>query len=349
MTPTTRRQGRHVARVLGLLALIAALMVGAFAAARATAAGSSPSNPAGSAFQQTLVNVVNKVRPSVVEISTATGLGSGIVYDNQGDIVTNNHVVAGATQFQVTFSGGNTVPGTLVGTFPPDDLAVIKVAPPAGLAPATFADSTNLRVGDVTMAIGNPLGLASSVTQGIVSYTGRTVSEGGGVVLPDTVQTSAPINPGNSGGALVNIAGQVIGIPTLGATDPQLGGGAAPGIGFAIASNTAKNIAGQLVSQGRVTNSGRAGLGIVGATATNAQGQQVGVLVRSVDTGGPAAAAGIQEGDLVVGVNGQQTPNLSVLHEVLASLKPGDIAAIGIAHPDGSQNTVQVTLRDITG
>jgi S1-C subfamily serine protease len=283
----------------------------------------------------------------VVEISTPTGLGSGVVYDAQGDILTNNHVVAGATQFQVTFPDGQTVPATLVGTFAPDDLAVIKVTPIAALVPATFADSSKLQVGDVTLAIGNPLALASSVTQGIVSFTGRTVSEGGGVVLPDTVQTSAPINPGNSGGALVNIAGQVIGIPTLGATDPQLGGGAAPGIGFAIPSNTAKSIAGQLVSQGRVTNSGRAGLGIVGATATTAQGQQVGVLVRSVDTGGPAAAAGIQEGDLVVGVNGQQTPNLSILHEVLAGLKPGDTAAVDIAHPDGSQNTVRVTLRDI--
>ena len=116
------------------------------------------------------------------------------------------------------------------------------------------------------MAIGNPLGLASSVTEGIVSFTGRTVGEGNGVVLPDTIQTSAAINPGNSGGALVDARGEVIGIPTLAATDPELGG-TANGIGFAIPSNTVKLVAPQLVSQGRVVNSGRAALGISGASA----------------------------------------------------------------------------------
>src|SRR5579859_4504188 len=127
--------------------------------------------------------------------------------------------------------------------------------------------------------LGNPLGLASSVTEGIVSFNGRTVSEGNGVVLPNTVQTSAAINPGNSGGALVNLNAQVIGIPTLAATDPQLGGGSAPGIGFAIPSNTVKLIAGQLVASGKVVNSGPAALGIMGATATDVSGQPVGVVV----------------------------------------------------------------------
>src|SRR5579859_2313190 len=109
--------------------------------------------------------------------------------------------------------------------------------------------------------LGNPLGLASSVTEGIVSFNGRTVAEGNGVVLPDTVQTSAAINPGNSGGALVDLDANLIGIPTLAATDPQLGSGAAAGIGFAIPANTVKLIAGQLIAQGKVTNSGRAALG----------------------------------------------------------------------------------------
>jgi S1-C subfamily serine protease len=126
-------------------------------------------------------------------------------------------------------------------------LAVVRLTgttPP----PAAFADSSKLQVGDLALAIGNPLGLASSVSQGIVSSTGRSVSEGNGVTLKSAIQTSAAINPGNSGGALVNLSDQVIGIPTLAATDPQLGGGAAPGIGFAIPSNTVRQVANQLIA-----------------------------------------------------------------------------------------------------
>ena len=139
------------------------------------------------------------------------------------------------------------------------------------------------------MAIGNPLGLSSSVTQGIVSALGRSSSEGGGITLPNTIQTSAPINPGNSGGALADIQGRVIGMPTLAASDPQLGGAAA-GIGFAIPSNTVKDIAGQIVKNGKVVNSNRAYLGVsIGDTGE-------GVYVGSVTRGTPAAKAGLQRG-----------------------------------------------------
>jgi S1-C subfamily serine protease len=295
-------------------------------------------------LQQDFVNVVNTVRPSVVEIATSSGLGSGIVYDAQGDIVTNNHVVGTATQFQVTYYDGQKVTGTLVGTYPPDDLAVIKAPKASGINPATFANSTTLEIGDIVLAIGNPLGLSSSVTQGIVSFNGRTVSEGNLVILPSTIQTSAAINPGNSGGALVDMSSQVIGIPTLAATDPQLGGGSAPGIGFAIPSNTVKLIAGQLVSQGKVTNSDRASLGISGANDVNAGGQPVGVIVRSAQLGGAAYNAGIQPGYVVVKVNSQPTPKLSVLDEVVAGLQPGAKASVVVLLPDGSQKTVQATL-----
>ena len=180
----------------------------------ASSSGLSPTD-AVSAVQTDFVEVVNKVRPSVVEITTSTGLGSGIVYDNKGDIVTNDHVVGTAHNFQVSFFDGQVLNASLVGTFPADDLAVIRVNRAKGVNPAAFADSSRLQVGDIDMAIGNPLGLASSVSEGIVSFTGRTVGEGNGVVLPDTIQTSAAINPGNSGGALVNTQGEVIGIPTL--------------------------------------------------------------------------------------------------------------------------------------
>jgi S1-C subfamily serine protease len=215
----------------------------------APASSPQPSaTPAALALQQQMVQVVKGVGPSVVLISTSQGLGSGIVFDSSGDIVTNNHVVAGASSPQVTLADGKKYPATLVGSLPADDLAVLKVSA-AGLQPATLADSSHVVVGDIAIAIGNPLGLQTSVTQGIVSALGRTVNEDNGVVLTDVIQTSAEINPGNSGGALVNLHGQVIGIPTLAAIDPQLGGGQAPGIGFAISSNTVRTVVTQLVSK----------------------------------------------------------------------------------------------------
>ena len=181
-------------------------------------------------------------------------LGSGVVYDNKGDIVTNAHVVGADTSFTVSLSNGKTVAGHLVGTYVPDDLAVISVASSKGLTPARFGNSSSLQIGDIVLAIGNPLGLSSSVTDGIVSFNGRAVSEGNGVVLPDLIQTSAAINPGNSGGALVNLSGQVVGIPTLAATN---GDAAAPGLGFAVPSRTVSLIAPQLIAKGTVTAAGR--------------------------------------------------------------------------------------------
>src|SRR5207237_9130720 len=174
----------------------------------------------------------------------------------------------------------------------PDDLAVIRVRGAAGtLRPATFGRSSAVRVGEIVLAMGNPLGLTGTVTDGIVSATGRTVSEGQGssAVLISAIQTSAPINPGNSGGALVSLSGQVIGIPTLAATDPQLGG-AASGIGFAIPSDTVTSIAGQLAA-GKVSNSGRASLGITAQTVADAAGQPAGVGIARVTPGGAAVRA----------------------------------------------------------
>jgi S1-C subfamily serine protease len=294
--------------------------------------------------------VVNKVRPSVVEISTPDGLGSGILYDSRGDVVTNNHVVGTAASFTVTFGDGRTATASLVGTYAPDDLAVIKVNGITGLPPAaTFADSSKVKVGQLSFAIGNPLGLASSVTEGIVSFNGRNVSEGNGVVLPATIQTSAPINPGNSGGALVDIDGAVIGIPTLAASDPQLGGGAAPGIGFAIPSNTVKLIADQLVRDGKVSRSGRAALGITATDVVDATGQPAGVLVRAVQPGSAAAQAGLHPGDVITAIDGQPTPDLASLADRLATHRPGDGVKVTIAQPDGSKRDYSVTLGNLPG
>ena len=326
-----------------LAPLIAAIVAGAVVAGASLATSSTPANtsttsaaPPGFALQGAIVNVVQSVSPSVVQIEDQTGLGSGIVFDAAGDIVTNHHVVSGAKSFTVTTSSGRQYRGTLVGAFPPDDLAVIKVSG-ANLKPATFADSSKL-------AIGNPLGLRSSVTDGIVSAFRDAVQEDNNVTLPSVIQTSAAINPGNSGGALVDIQSRVIGIPTLAATDPQLGGGSAPGIGFALPSNLVKDIAGQIVANGKVVDSHRAYLGIsAGETSGN------GVLVGSVKAGGPAAKAGIRAGDTIVSVDGQHISTASTLTTVLAEMKPGGKVPVVVKSQGGTKSTLQVTLGTYPG
>ncbi len=309
-----------------------------------TTGGAAPSGgDAILALQQAFVSVVAKVSPSVVVVETSEGLGSGVVFDTSGDIVTNAHVVGTSTTFKVATSSGARLDATLVGSFPSDDIAVIRTKG-GSLPPATFGDSSKLVVGDIVMAIGNPLGLQSSVTEGIVSALGRTVAEPGGAALPDVIQTSAPINPGNSGGALVDLSGQVIGIPTLTATDPQIGGAAA-GIGFAVSSNMAKDIATQLIEHGKVVSSHRAYLGIRAANVLGAQG----VLVFSVDASGPAAKAGIPADVLITSIDGQPTPDQSTLATVLAGLTPGQTVAVVIERQDGTTQTYQVTLGELPG
>jgi S1-C subfamily serine protease len=281
-------------------------------------------------------HVVAQAMPSVVQIQSAKGLGSGVVFDNAGHVVTNAHVVAGSSRFRVTVADGSTHTGTLVGTFAQGDLAVVLVRG-LKLRPATFADSSRVRVGQYALAIGNPLGLRSSVTQGIVSSTSRTVSEGSGVALPAVIQTSAPINPGNSGGALVDANGAVIGIPTLAATDPEFGGAAADGIGFAISSNTVKQIAGQLVANGHVVNSGRAWIGVGLRTLPGG-----GVLVASVVPNGPAAVAGIRTNDLIVKLGGSPTPTVDDVAVALAAKRPGARMEVELVRGGATQH-LQVT------
>ncbi len=330
---------------IAILALAVAVAVGAgFATSSSSTAQSTASLSVGGALQDAFVNVYKNVSPSVVQIKTSEGLGSGIVLDSKGDIVTNDHVVGTSTSFTVSTSTGKQLSGKLVGTFAPDDLAVIKVSNGSGLKPATFANSDGVRVGDIAMAIGNPLGLSSSVTEGIVSGLNRQEPEGGNVVLQSAIQTSAPINPGNSGGALVDIQGRVIGIPTLAAEDPQLGGAAA-GIGFAIPSNVVKSIAGQLVASGKVTSSGRAYLGVETAETGAGNGAYVGQVL----TGTGAAKAGLVAGDLITSVNGSPVTDSSDLSTVLAGLKPGQTVSIKITKQSGASTTVSVTLGQFPG
>ncbi len=206
--------------------------------------GQDPSIPTLTASNLEAVRkaVVAKVRPAVVQVNVATprgrGLGSGVIIDRRGYIVTNNHVVEGARRLEVVLYDGTKLPAQLVGTDPADDLAVVKITPPkAGLTVATLGDSSKSQVGQEVLAIGNPLGITQTVTNGIISAVGRNVSEGqNGATIPNAIQTDAPINPGNSGGALVDLQGHVIGIPTLTAIDPQFRT-PANGVGFAIPSN----------------------------------------------------------------------------------------------------------------
>ena len=306
-------------------------------------------------LQQDYVTTIRRVLPSVVEIKTASGLGSGVVYDTAGHIVTNAHVVGTATSFQVLLAGSmRPLPARLTGSYPPDDLAVIQVTGAAHLTPARFADSSKLQVGEIVLAMGNPLGLASSVTDGIISAVGRTVSEAQeagspGATLPDVIQTSAAINPGNSGGALADLADQVVGIPTLAATDQQLGGGAAPGIGFAIPSNIVTDIAGQIIKTGHVTSSHRAALGVRVQAVTGPDGQPAGVGIAVVTPGGPAARAGLRPGDVITAVNGTSTPDTEALAAVLAGLRPGQQVTVSVTKADGSAATVHVTLGQLPG
>ena len=239
---------KHPAGLALLVALLAALAAGCGSAAsagdRSSSVGVASADEA-SSLQQRFVSVVRAVSPEVVQIRTPVALGSGVVFDARGDVVTNAHVVGNARRFVVTLASGDSLPATLVGRDAGVDLAVIRITG-ARPRPATFADSAQVEVGDLTLAIGNPLGLRSSVTEGIVSAVGRSVQETDTVTLSSVIQTSAAINPGNSGGALVDLSGHVIGIPTVAALDPEMGA-EAPGIGFAIDSSTMRRTAIRLI------------------------------------------------------------------------------------------------------
>jgi putative serine protease PepD len=184
-----------------------------------------------------------------VQVQCGSRLGSGVVFDTRGNVVTNAHVVDGARNCIVTLSSGDEHKATTVDSDRGNDIAVVHLS---GATPeaAVFADSSNVRVGDIVLAMGNPLGLRSSVTYGIVSSLDRSVAESSDVELSQLIQTSAEINPGNSGGALVDLSGRIIGIPTLTATDPEFGDAQAPGIGFAIPSNTVRTVADGLIGAG---------------------------------------------------------------------------------------------------
>ncbi|MFH8486155.1 S1C family serine protease [Streptomyces longisporoflavus] len=308
---------------------------------------------ADSGLQDDYQQVIKDVLPSVVQIDASESLGSGVVYDDKGHVVTNAHVVGKERTFKVTTATGEqSLTAKLVSSYPEQDLAVIKIDnPPSGLKAAKFADSTKAEVGQIVLAMGSPLGLSSSVTQGIISATGRTVSEprsegSAGATIANMVQTSAAINPGNSGGALVTLDSEVIGIPTLAASDPQMGDSAAPGIGFAIPSSMVKTVADQIIKDGRVTDSGRAALGITGRTVLGNNYKPAGVAVVEAQEGGAAAKAGIEAGDIITRLGDTRISTITSLSEALAGEKPGDKAQVTYTR-DGSEKTADLTLGEM--
>jgi putative serine protease PepD len=321
----------------------------------ATGATTSGQGGGGDQLQADYERVVADVLPSVVQISTGEGLGSGVVYDAKGDIVTNAHVVGRSTSFTVIQpTGGQPLTASLVGSYPPGDLAVIRVGNGGGgLKPAKFGDSTKLRVGQIVLAMGSPLGLTGTVTQGIVSALGRTVTSndtsGAAITVGDAIQTSAAINNGNSGGALVDLSSEVVGIPSSAALNPELGNSAAPGIGFAIPTVTATRIADQLIASGQVTNSGRAALGVKVTGVVDNTGAPAGVGIASVEANSAAGNAGLKVGDVITAVNGTPTPDPTALSQVLVTLKPGEQAKVDYTSPDGSKHTATVTLGTLAG
>jgi putative serine protease PepD len=257
--------------------------------------------------------------------------GTGFVYDTKGDIVTNQHVVSGASSVKVKFSDGSTYTATVVGSDSATDIAVLHVnAPSSKLNPLTLADSSKVSVGDGVVAIGNPFGLDGTVTSGIVSAVGREIASPDETPIEGAIQTDAAINHGNSGGPLLDLHGQVIGITS----QIQSEGGGNDGVGFAVPSNTVKSIATQLISNGKAQHA------LLGVTPADTAG---GVRVATVKNGSAAADAGLKKGDVITAVGATEITSSAQIRAIIAGHRPGDALTLTIRR-DGSSKTVHVTL-----
>src|SRR5215469_11468097 len=270
-------------------------------------------------------------------------LGSGVVVSPEGYILTNNHVVDGATDVRVTLSDKREFQARVVGTDPKTDIAVLKIEANS-LSPITIGDSSKAEVGDTVLAIGDPFGVGETVTKGIVSATGR--GNLGIEDYEDFIQTDAPINPGNSGGALINDRGELIGINTAIITH---GSGGNQGIGFAVPSNLARTVMEEILKNGRVT---RAYLGIYPQDVTAAMAKAFGaknpggVLVGDVSPNSPAQAAGLQRGDIILEVNGKPMTDSNQLRMTISMMQPGSEAKLKVVH-DGSQRELTIKLHEL--
>jgi putative serine protease PepD len=335
--------------------------------ASTTALGSNAAAPVkqGTASAPDWTATASVVSPSVVSITATTGQGggqgSGVIIDKSGHVLTNNHVVAGADKLTVTLSDGRTYDAEVRGTDPSTDLAVITVKnAPSDLAPVAIGDSDTIAVGDPVMAVGNPLGLAGTVTTGIVSALNRPVTteaeaeggqgdpngqpQAGETVVTNAIQTSAAINPGNSGGALVNASGQLVGINSAIASLGSSSGGQSGsiGIGFAIPVNEATSIAKQLIDSGTATH---AYLGVTpkDGSASDGSATRAGAEVTSVGDGTPADKAGLEEGDVIVAVNGERVESADSLVGHVREKSTGDEVTLTVLR-GGKSLEIKATL-----
>ena len=332
----------------------------------AIASPGSPAAPAASAAANATASeascqvgsVVDKVLPSVVTISatgaSGGGTGSGEVIKSDGYILTNNHVIAGAANggsVEVLFSDGTTAPATIVGRDVLTDLAVLKVQVSRDLKAIALGSSDSVTVGEPVVAIGAPLGLSGTVTSGIVSALDRTVEvpaeNDKTALLVSAVQTDAAINPGNSGGALVNCDGQLIGVPSAGATVPTSSGessGGSIGLGFAIPVDIANTVANELIATGRATHAffGVETVPIPEAAAAQG-GVSPGLFVATVVPGGPAGKAGLRAGDVITKINGAPATSNVQLQELTITKKPGDRVMLDYDR-NGKPGSATVTL-----
>ncbi len=346
-------------RTMLATAMTSAALVGAGSVAAVTAALNSDAIPAAqqvtvdSGAQQT-ANSSNSVADiykgsyrAVVEITvsssgdaspfggggTQQAQGSGFVYDEQGHVITNQHVVSGAQSIKVTFWNGKTYTATVVGSDPSTDLAVLKVDAPASfLEPLALADSSQLEVGDGVIAIGSPFGLEETVTTGIVSALRRQITAPNNFAIDNAIQTDAAINHGNSGGPLLDMNGKVIGVTSQ--IESESGGN--DGVGFAVSSNTVKKIANALIVDGSVDH---AYLGVATDSSTN----PLGAAITTVRTGTPAAAAGLAAGDVVTAIGGETVSSADDLRGLVDAHDPGDKVKLTIKR-NGATKTLQVTL-----
>jgi putative serine protease PepD len=305
----------------------------------------SNGEPAANTTGLSVSDIYQRTQKGVVEITVTTSQstnpfggqqtqqaqGSGFVYDSNGRIITNQHVVEGATSISVRFWNGKTYKAELVGSDPSTDLAVIKVDAPASvLTPLTLADSNAVAVGDNVVAIGSPFGLENTVTSGIVSALHRQMTSPNNFSIDDSIQTDAAINHGNSGGPLLNAEAQVIGVNAQIESDS----GGNDGVGFAIPSNTVKSIVSELISTGKAEH---AYLG-VSVETVNAS-----VRITEVRTGTPAADAGLQSGDTIVSVDGKRIVSGDGLTSAISTKKPGDTVSITYSR-GGQSHTVKIEL-----
>ena len=291
------------------------------------------------AYSEAVIRAVELVGPAVVRIDSRTGGGSGVVFTPDGFVLTNSHVVEREAHLRVTLPDGRHMPAAVVGRDRDTDLAVLRIDA-SGLAWAGFGDSRRVRVGQVAIAIGNPFGFDHTVTSGVVSALGRSLRSRTGRLMDDIIQTDAALNPGNSGGPLVTTTGEVIGINTAMIQPAQ-------GICFAIAGNTARFVASRLMRDGRIR---RSYIGIAGEQTrlprALARAHDVaaaaGVLVASIETGSPAAIAGLQVGDIILALADRTVTGPDDLHRVLTEERIGESVALTVLR-GGARRVLAIT------